>query len=222
MTRNKEALYRQEIEELTDLVRNDKGWHDLRRILGEAGFNLSRTMLVSFLEDEEEGEYGVLVTLDKKVYEYERSTAAIENDIRHFKFKEITANKEKRALFPQIETALRMIDEGFKCNNILKAMKKRCFDFMRIFSLGLAAIFFVLITGAFLYEILYGGGNHWFFFGTGVDWFIVKYYIWFDLVFVLPLTFPLFKKRSTLNWMMAAGALPLFFNYLYIFNCLSD
>lgn len=107
-----ENLYRQEIEELTDFVRNDNSWSYLRSILIEKDFNLSDTFLVSFYEDEEEMEYGVIVTRDKKVFKYSRSTAEGENNIENFSIDEITNNVEKINEYPQIYISFMMLDEG--------------------------------------------------------------------------------------------------------------
>ncbi len=111
MTNINENLYRQEIIELTDLVRNDDSWSDLRGILIEKGFVLSNTFLVSFFEDEEEMEYGVVVTRNKKIYEYSRSTATGENNIEHFKINEISSDKNKIREYPQILVAFKMFNE---------------------------------------------------------------------------------------------------------------
>ena len=108
----KENLYRQEVVELTDFVRNDDSWSDLRGILDKKGFNLSNTLLISFFEDDEEMEYGVVVTRNKKVFEYSRSTATGENNLEHFKINEITFDKNKINEYPQIHVAFKMIDEG--------------------------------------------------------------------------------------------------------------
>lgn len=108
-----ERLYRQEIEELTDFVRSDENWADLRNILSEKGFNLFDTLLVSFIEDEEEMEYGIIVKKDKKVFEYSRSTAEDKNNIGYFKINEITSSKNIIDQYPQIEVAFKMVDEGY-------------------------------------------------------------------------------------------------------------
>ena len=57
-----EELYKQEILELTELLKEDEGWEDLRNVLVLKGFDLTQILLVSFMENEEENEYGVIVT----------------------------------------------------------------------------------------------------------------------------------------------------------------
>lgn len=47
-------LYKQEILELTELLKNDEEWEDLRNILNEQNIDLRHIALVSFIEDEEE------------------------------------------------------------------------------------------------------------------------------------------------------------------------
>ena len=53
-----DELYKQEVLELTELLKNDEEWEDLRNILIQKGFNLSKTVLVSFVEDDKGNEYG--------------------------------------------------------------------------------------------------------------------------------------------------------------------
>ena len=96
-------LYLQEIEELTELLRSDEGWSDLKAVLEQEGFDLAKTFLVSFMEDEEEVEYGVLVTSERKVYEYTWN----EDD---FTLLEITKDQEKILDYPQIAIALTQLE----------------------------------------------------------------------------------------------------------------
>lgn len=105
-----EKLYRQEIEELTNFIRNDNSWSDLSNILIENGFNLKDTLLVSFFEDEEM-EYGVIVTRDKKVFEYSRNLE-VEDEVGNVNISEITENIDKINEYPQIPISYKMIDEG--------------------------------------------------------------------------------------------------------------
>lgn len=105
-----EKLYRQEIEELTYLVKNE--WDDLRRILIDSNFDINKTLLVSFAENEDESEYGVLVNENKQVFEYKRSTAMDKNNIENFSVIEITNDPNACNKSPQIEVAKKMIDEG--------------------------------------------------------------------------------------------------------------
>lgn len=102
-------LYKQEVLELTELLRNNEEWGDLREILIEKGFNLSQIALVSFIEDDEENEYGVIVTKDIKTIEYSRSTQNGKNNADNFKIKDITNEKNEINKYPQIDAAIGMI-----------------------------------------------------------------------------------------------------------------
>lgn len=103
-----ENLYIQEVEELTNFMRNDDEWSDLRDIISRQGFIVEEVFLVSFYEDEKE--YGVIVTKDKKAFEYTRSTASDMNREKHFKIIEISKSKKDIAKYPQIQVAYKMID----------------------------------------------------------------------------------------------------------------
>lgn len=102
-------LYKQEVLELTELLRYDEEWRDLRDILTEKGFNLSQIALVSFMEDDEENEYGVIVTKDIKISEYSNSTQNEKNNVDNFKIKDITNEKDEIDKYPQISVAIDMI-----------------------------------------------------------------------------------------------------------------
>lgn len=95
-------IYQQEIEELTNLLRFDEFWTDLKTALEQEGFDIDNTLLVSFVEDEEDKECGVLVTSEKKVYEYTWA----EDD---FTLLEITKSQEKIDEYPQVAIALEQI-----------------------------------------------------------------------------------------------------------------
>lgn len=105
-------LYRQEIMELTDLLQNEENWSDLREVLTQKNYILKDIVLVSFMEDDEENEYGVFVTIDEKVFEYVRSTANGKNNINYFKCKDITNLKEEMGKYPQVQVAFEMIKNG--------------------------------------------------------------------------------------------------------------
>ncbi len=111
MFTTQEKNYIQDINELTDYIRTDSDWDELRSILIEKGFDIAELLLVSFMEDEEMNEYGVVVTYNKKVFEYERQVGG---KIEQFTLKEITDDNCRKNDFPQIATALKMIDEENK------------------------------------------------------------------------------------------------------------
>lgn len=103
-------LYREEIEELTDLLRNDASWEDLRRILRNNGFDLETSLLVACIEGEEEDkEWGVLVTNDKRVIEYERRTTIQQNNDASFVATDITHQPKRLADYPSVFVALAQI-----------------------------------------------------------------------------------------------------------------
>lgn len=104
-----DELYKQEVLELTELLKNDEEWEDLRNILTQKGFNLNNIVLASFVEDDKGNEYGVIVTKDIQISEYSRLTQNEKNNIDSFKLKDITNEKNKIDKYPQILVAIDMI-----------------------------------------------------------------------------------------------------------------
>lgn len=74
MPRFDSALLRQEVDELTRLLRHDRGWADLRLALKAKGVEPDEAILAGFMEDEEGNEFGVIVERNLTVYEYEQDT----------------------------------------------------------------------------------------------------------------------------------------------------
>ncbi|WPC43873.1 hypothetical protein [Clostridium sp. JS66] len=107
-----DELLKEEVLELTRLLKDEENWSDLRDILIKKEFKLEEIALVSFMEDEEENEYGVIVTKGKDVIEYTRSTEDGKNNINSFKSHDSTHLKEEMYKYPQIEVAFEMIDKG--------------------------------------------------------------------------------------------------------------
>lgn len=101
-----DELYKQEILELTELLKNDEEWEDLRNILNEQNIDLKHIALVSFTEDEEENEYGIIIFKDLKIIEYSRFTGYGDNN---FCIIDITSDKEEINKYPQIGIAIDMI-----------------------------------------------------------------------------------------------------------------
>lgn len=102
-------LLREEIEELTDLLRNDEDdlWTDLQESLRKKGFDPATSLLVSYVEDEEDGtEYGVLVTPDRRVIEFQRNAYAEDEDSENFVATDITNDPERLEDYPQVPVAL--------------------------------------------------------------------------------------------------------------------
>ncbi len=105
---------RKGIVELTDLLRHDDEWKDLREDLTKEGFDLSGVLLAFFLESEECEEHGAIVTSDRRVLRFIREPVPeLTSKKRFVLFKDIThdskAIDESRE---QIETALEMIGGG--------------------------------------------------------------------------------------------------------------
>ena len=70
----KRALLRQEVEELTALLRGAPEWKDLRLALQSKGLKAEDVLLAAFYEDEDKNEYGIVVTPERGVFEFKRST----------------------------------------------------------------------------------------------------------------------------------------------------
>lgn len=104
-----EELYKQEIIELTELLNEDEEWEDLKGILVQAGIDLSRIVLVSFMEDNEENEYGVIVSKELKISKYARKTQKGKNNIENFEMVDITDDEKELNRYPQISIAIDMI-----------------------------------------------------------------------------------------------------------------
>lgn len=73
---NHADLLRQEVEELTELLREDPGWGDLRTALREKGLTPEHLVLAGFFEDEGEHEFGAVVTPEGRFFQFQRSSAA--------------------------------------------------------------------------------------------------------------------------------------------------
>ncbi len=66
-----EEQLRQEVEELTDMLRNDAAFADLRELLTDHGLVPSETVLAGLIEGEDESTYGVLLTVDLQCIRFE-------------------------------------------------------------------------------------------------------------------------------------------------------
>ncbi|PUA29849.1 MAG: hypothetical protein B0W54_04660 [Cellvibrio sp. 79] len=105
--------YKEEIKELTELVRSDDDWSDIRNILNEVGFMSGEIVMAGFAENEDEREFGIFINkADLKVYEYERSTADGENNSKNIYLYEKTGDRVFYAQQPHIELALEMISKN--------------------------------------------------------------------------------------------------------------
>ena len=105
-------LLREEIKELTGLLRTEPDWESLRATLGSRDLKPADVLLVSFYEDETDGEYGVIVTVrGRKIFEYQRSTAAGAQPAFSL-WRELAPSGQTVVDYPQVPEALRMLDEG--------------------------------------------------------------------------------------------------------------
>lgn len=102
-----EELYKQEIIELTELLNTDEDWSDLKNILIKAGIDLSKTVLASFMEDDEENEYGVIVSKDLTIRRFSRKI-----DIGNLELTNITKDENELSKYPQIAISIKMIENG--------------------------------------------------------------------------------------------------------------
>ena len=108
MTPYQQRLYRQEIEELTVLLRDDPKWEGLRRVLRRRGVRPSDTLLAAFMEDENGMEYGALVTGGGRVIEYHRRVGPPGRWPRVLAWRDRTGDPEVVREYPQIPVALEM------------------------------------------------------------------------------------------------------------------
>lgn len=105
-------VYKEEVNELTSLLRDDDDWYDLRDILTNRGFDLNKIALVAFNEDDDESEFGVIVDNNHKVFVYLRSNNVGSNETVNFDLSEITDEEDQRIKYPQIKTAIEMFDKN--------------------------------------------------------------------------------------------------------------
>jgi hypothetical protein len=113
MTNNEErdrGLVRQEVEELTDLLRRSAEWRDLRQTLESRGIKPEDVLLATFYEDEEENEYGIFVNVDRRVFEYKRSTRRGAKP-QFLQWRERTGDEEILREYPQIVEALALLSQ---------------------------------------------------------------------------------------------------------------
>jgi len=89
-------LYKEEILELTELLNEE--WLDLKELIKESNLDMHNLLLISYCEDENDKEFGVLFTNERKVIRF------IVQDEK-LQLEDITNNKEIETEFPQIKVA---------------------------------------------------------------------------------------------------------------------
>ncbi len=120
-----DRMDRQEIEELTGLMRYDPDWADLRDVLTRKGLDPAQMLLAAFCEDEYRHEYGVIVTPEAKVYEYARRTASRRSKGRLLQWHDRTGKKKTLQEWgTQIGMALKICKAGLSEVQLIKALKK--------------------------------------------------------------------------------------------------
>ena len=97
-------LLRQEVEELTQLLREDEAWQDLRTALQSKGLSSDRVILAGFMEDEDANEFGVIVTHTLETFEYQRNTSGDSN--RFVTWRAVGDPRELLGTFPAVEYGL--------------------------------------------------------------------------------------------------------------------
>ena len=92
------ADYKEEIQELTELLNTE--WTDLKEMLSNE-LNLDNALLCSYFEDDDEGEYGVILTKDKQIYQF-----SIQEEVLEVIKVEHVQNIEEE--YPQVIVALKL------------------------------------------------------------------------------------------------------------------
>ena len=105
MTTQERDLYRRKIEELTDMLRGDPDWEDLRGMLRERRVEVSKALLAAFMEDEEGVEYGILITGDGRVVESQRRVSP-PDDAEVSVWRDRTNDTDIVREYPQVSVAL--------------------------------------------------------------------------------------------------------------------
>ncbi len=106
MTPDQQRLYRQEVEELTALLRGDPTWEALRRALRRRQVSPGATLLAAFAEDEYGVEHGVLVTAGGRVIEYSRRVGGPGVRPRMLAWRDRTDDPGLLLEYPQVAVAL--------------------------------------------------------------------------------------------------------------------
>jgi len=95
----------EEIDELTELLRNETSYVNVREMLKHKGFDNKEVILVSLLESEECNEYGVFISKEKKVYQWIANTNNSKYDL--LSFEEKTEDERFHNDCPQIKAGLK-------------------------------------------------------------------------------------------------------------------
>ncbi|WP_427872406.1 hypothetical protein [Flavobacterium sp. MMS24-S5] len=96
MDKKEIELYKEEIIELTELLNEE--WLDLKQLIKESNLDAHNLLLISYFEDENEREFGVLFTNERKVIRF------IVQD-KKLQFEDITNSNKLELEYPQVKVA---------------------------------------------------------------------------------------------------------------------
>jgi hypothetical protein len=107
-----DPLLFREVEEPTALLRHAPDWQYVRDFVTAQGLDPGEVLLAGFMEDEEWGEYGCLVTPDGAVLHYERRLEEHPEGPRTNVWRERTGDPTAAADWPALEAALVILGRG--------------------------------------------------------------------------------------------------------------
>jgi hypothetical protein len=120
-----DRLDRQQIAELTGMLRYDPDWSDLKKMLVRKGLDPAQSLLAVFGEDEYGHEFGVVVTPDAKVYEYLRRTATRSSKGRLLQWHDRTGNRETvKERGTAVSQAVKLAKTGLTVSELIESLKK--------------------------------------------------------------------------------------------------
>lgn len=103
------SILAEEVRELTSLLRNEKSWSDLRLALQKKGYAAEGVVLAGFVEDEAGNEYGVIITTDSQVFEYQRNT--LRRPHNFIKWSAVADPMQLANVFPAVEIGLELVQK---------------------------------------------------------------------------------------------------------------
>jgi hypothetical protein len=108
----KKKLFREEVEDLTGRLRTDPDEEELRSVLKRKGLDPASVLLVSCLQDGDDHEWGVVVTPERRVIEYERRVRlpAPRKRARLLRWEDKTGDAKFRRFCPAVTVALEMLN----------------------------------------------------------------------------------------------------------------
>lgn len=109
MSPHRGRVLEQEVIELTQLMRGDPVWEDLRAILRRRKIDPGTCLLGGFMETEDGQEYGVLVTREMKAIEYQRRVRIGKQRPQVLLWREVKdVDALARSDFPALPVALKL------------------------------------------------------------------------------------------------------------------